>query len=175
MTNLTRKLSSKHFVLLWVGSSCHFWKQIVKIFQILAMMSDHPPVSQTIIFLYAKKSAFYLIFKSHVSHTLSCLCTHCQRNQLSSEKLSWRVEDRLVPVPGASLFEVKATPMLHWWTFRKASSNLGAFVTLHSGWNFPAEAKDDYYPHFIVQRLNNLSLRFKVFYSIWQRWVYIFI
>lgn len=126
-------------------------------------------------FFICEKSAFYLIFKSHVSHTLSCLCTHCQRNQLSSEKLSWRVEDRLVPVPGAFLFEVKVTPMLHWWTFRKASSNLGAFVTLHSGWNFPAEAKDDYYPHFIVQRLNNLSLRFKVFYSIWQRWVYIFI
>lgn len=92
-------------------------------------------------FLYVKKSAFCVIFKKHVADTWSCLCAHCQRNQLSCEKLSWRVEDRLVPVPGASLFEVKATPVLHWWTFRKASSDLGAFVTLHSGWSFLLKPK----------------------------------
>lgn len=83
-----------------------------------------------------KICAFYLIFKRHVSDTLSCLNAHCQRNKLSSEKLFWKEEDRLVPVPGVSLFEVKAALILHWWTFRKASSHLGVFAILHSGWSF---------------------------------------
>lgn len=63
--------------------------KIIKIFQILETVSDHMSISQTTIFLYARTiRAFYLFFESHVSDTLSRLCAHCQRNKLSSEKLS---------------------------------------------------------------------------------------
>lgn len=150
----------------------------MKRFQILTTVSDHPRVSQTTIFFYMpeKICAFYLIFKRYVSDALSCLHAYCQKNQFSSEKPSWREEDRLVPVPEAYLFEVKAPPILHWWTFRKASSHLGVFVTIHSGWSFCWSQK------WLASSFHNTEVEQPVFkgmktyfYCICQRWVYIFI
>lgn len=149
----------------------------MKIFQILAVVSEQPPVSQTTGFLYAREEgAFYLIFKRHVSETLSCLQARCQISQFTSKKLFWREKDRLVPVPGSSFSEVKAAPILHWWTFRKASSHLGVFVPLHSDWRFCWSQR------WLASLFHNTEVEKSVFkgmkthfYHIWQRWVYIFI
>lgn len=149
----------------------------MKIFQILAIVSDHPPVSQITIFLICqKKYVHFTWFLKGMCQILSCLNAHCQRNKLSLEKLFWREEDRLVPVPGVSLFEVKAAPILHWWTFRKASSHLGVFAVLHSGWSFCWSQR------WLASSFHNTEIEQTIFqcmkiyfYCIWQRWVYIFI